>query len=379
MAHQTKRHQTRLLQEDDVLQDPVSVWDVALDLNPIFEDEGAGNKMTRHNPKKRGSGGTNQKNPASYLAIVEGRGNLVWLYCGETYTVLGSLAGHTQQVLDASFRPDNQRIVTSSADNTVKFWEVSTRKEIPALQLKVKPYAFAARYSPNGQQILLLFVNGFTVFDDVKHVLLYHVSVPKISLETFNSLQFSGSAKFVVAGAIRKIAGETGERDELMLGAWSLLDGTRYKTFYNDDCSLTAFTTVPRHDTVIAGTRQGSVLVFDILTSHVTSTLTEHDAPICGLRFAKQTDRLISVSVDNTIKVWDMSLSVPVVVKVIRFQVGMCAIVSNASGNHFAIDSRLGGVYIFDIHTTHKVAKLELSVPGNINTRQRALQVCYSV
>ena len=41
---------------------------------------------------------------------------------------MGTCSGHTSWVLGVSFSPDNSRFVSSSADATVKVWDVEKRQ-----------------------------------------------------------------------------------------------------------------------------------------------------------------------------------------------------------------------------------------------------------
>ena len=49
------------------------------------------------------------------------------------------LAGHTDTVLAARFSPDGQTLATCGADNSIKFWDTTTWKEIPPSLGRKKP------------------------------------------------------------------------------------------------------------------------------------------------------------------------------------------------------------------------------------------------
>jgi WD40 repeat protein len=63
-----------------------------------------------------------------------------------------SLRGHTLNVLDADFSPDGRRLVTVSADRTVRFWDLGTGQE--ALKLSGKPLVSTVRFVSGGHRLI---------------------------------------------------------------------------------------------------------------------------------------------------------------------------------------------------------------------------------
>jgi WD40 repeat protein len=63
-----------------------------------------------------------------------------------------ALGGHTDIGLSVAFSPDSKTLVTSSADNSIRFWNTTTWKEIPP-SLGQKEYVTALAFSPNGRTL----------------------------------------------------------------------------------------------------------------------------------------------------------------------------------------------------------------------------------
>jgi WD40 repeat protein len=63
-----------------------------------------------------------------------------------------SLRGHTLNVLDADFSPDGRRLVTASADRTIRFWDLGTGQEI--LKLSGDPLVSTVRLLAGGRRLI---------------------------------------------------------------------------------------------------------------------------------------------------------------------------------------------------------------------------------
>jgi WD40 repeat protein len=60
--------------------------------------------------------------------------------------------GHQGRILSLTFSPDNERLATTSQDNTVRVWNASTGKELYRLESHFGGYVWAT-FSPNGKQL----------------------------------------------------------------------------------------------------------------------------------------------------------------------------------------------------------------------------------
>lgn len=57
--------------------------------------------------------------------------------------------GHKEYVTGLAFSPDGRTLASTSADGTMKFWNVATRRELASLKLSLGDIAF----SPDGQTL----------------------------------------------------------------------------------------------------------------------------------------------------------------------------------------------------------------------------------
>jgi WD40 repeat protein len=86
-------------------------------------------------------------------------GNRLGLLTGEVHILdagsareIWSLRGHILVAVDADFSPDGRRLVTASADRTVRIWDLGTGQEI--LKLSGEPSVMTVRFVANGRQLI---------------------------------------------------------------------------------------------------------------------------------------------------------------------------------------------------------------------------------
>src|SRR5258708_34894603 len=83
----------------------------------------------------------------------------------ETGKELGCFSQHGDEILSVAFSPNGQRAVSTSADKTMRLWEVDKEKVLHQL-----PGATCAVFSPDGRPVLSEGPDNFMRLSDVTTV-----------------------------------------------------------------------------------------------------------------------------------------------------------------------------------------------------------------
>ena len=187
------------------------------------------------------------------------------LWDAKTGEVLLTFKGHTNYVAFASFSADGARVVTASLDKTAKIWDAKTGK--PLLTINGGPnYITTAAFSPDGEWVV-------TTGSDTPTAKIWNAKTGK---------------------EVHTLRGHTGE---VIFAAFSP-DGTRIVTTSSD--ATAKIWEVP--STKPEGfAKAGNELL----------TLKGHTAPVTSAMFSADGTRVVTSSADMTAKVWEVPSAKP--------------------------------------------------------------------
>lgn len=166
--------------------------------------------------------------------------------------LLKTLTGHSKIVTSVAFSPDNKTLASGSLDTNIKLWDVSSGKELKTL--------------PSNNS-----------FGEV------------------NSVMFSPDGKTLAAGY----------RD-VPFNLWDVASGKDPKTFSanSDGATILSVAFSPNGKT-IAGAFAGKIIVWDVASGKILTTLTGHSATVYSVSYSPDGKTIASSSGDNTLKLWD--------------------------------------------------------------------------
>jgi dipeptidyl aminopeptidase/acylaminoacyl peptidase len=162
---------------------------------------------------------------------------------------------HGSEVKSAQFSPDGQRVVTASADNTARLWDVASGKPIGEL-MKHDSTVNSAQFSPDGQRVVTA------------------------SLDHTARLWDAASGKPI---------GELMKHDSTVNSAQFSPDGQRVVTASGEGST-------------------GTARLWDAASGKPIGEPMKHQRDVKSAQFSPDGQRVVTASADNTARLWDAAI-----------------------------------------------------------------------
>jgi eukaryotic-like serine/threonine-protein kinase len=280
-----------------------------------------------------------------------------------------TLRGHTTAVMHVVFSPDGQTLVTTSRDNTVRLWDLASRRHV-----KLLIGANSAAFSPDGK--LLAIASGKEVLlwdvvakrerarfphpdwlsaltfspdgkllatsDWVHAIRIWNMATQQVDVLAGHTgailcIAFSPDGKILASGASdttvrlwdvaarRTVATCKGHLDLIWslsfspdgktlasasvdsVRLWDAVTGRPLKTLRKNRTEVTVTAFSPDGKTVASGDTAGMIRIGYTQGKEGTALLRGHSAAILALTFSPDGRSLVSSSWDGTVKVWHVA------------------------------------------------------------------------
>merc|ERR1719265_1528269 len=203
-----------------------------------------------------------------------------------------TLEGHSLFVEAANFSPNNDYVVTGSADETAIIWELSTGKMLKRLEGH-SGIVFAANFSPNNDYV----VTG----SKDKKAIIWELGTGKIlkTLEghsdTVKAANFSPNNDYVVTGSF----------DEKAI-IWKVSTGKMLKTLEGHSEGVMAANFSPNNDYVVTGSCDWTAKVWELSTGKILKTLEGHLDCVMAASFSPNNVYVVTGSEDYKAMIWEV-------------------------------------------------------------------------
>jgi WD40 repeat protein len=205
------------------------------------------------------------------------------------------LNGHTSRVKAARFSPDGRTLVTCSHDETVRFWDVATGREIGILHVDQPLNCLA--WSHDGQTVAAAGVGRAIYLWDLatrhKREALYCPDVKVIT-----ALAYSSDGRFLAASG-------TGTD---CITIWHLANGRKPNRLAGHrDQFMTSIAFSPDSRLVAAAIADATVGVWDANSGATVATLRGHRGVVKSVAFSPDGRMLASAGNDDSVRIWDIA------------------------------------------------------------------------
>jgi len=199
--------------------------------------------------------------------------------------------GHSLGVATAVFSPDGKRMVTSSLDNTVKIWEISSGLLLANLTGHSDTVT-CAYYSPDGKKIVTACEDGTAkIWDAYTTNLLADIKghTDKVFIAEYSP----DGKKIVTASADRTAKIWDAETGKMLADLKGHLLGVWPAHFSRDGKKI------------ITASDDSTAKIWDAVTGNLLADLRGHTASVKDANFSPDGKEIVTGSDDSTAKIWD--------------------------------------------------------------------------
>jgi len=206
--------------------------------------------------------------------------------------LVNTLTGHSGSVNSIAISPDGNTLVSGSADNTIKIWNLGTGV--------LKFTLIGHSGSVNSVAISL---DGNTLvsgsYDKTIKIWDLATGVLKFTL--------TGHSGYVSCVAISPDGNTlvSGSEDKTVK-IWNLATGVLKSTLIGHSGTVNSVAISPDGNTLVSGVHDGTIKIWHMGTGVLKSTLTGHSGPVWSLAISPDSNTLVSAGYDGIIKIWNL-------------------------------------------------------------------------
>jgi WD40 repeat protein len=217
-----------------------------------------------------------------------------WFYLWRAvYTHGITLSGHSGSVSSVAFSPDGKTLASASGDQTVKLWDIATRKELATLSGHSGVVTSVA-FAPDGK--ILASANGDTTVKLWDIVTRKELATLSGHSGTVISVGFAPNGKTLASAST-----------DNTVKMWDIATRKELATLVGHYGNVLSVAFAPDGKTLASASTDGAVKLWDFAKRKELATLVGHTAAVPSVAFAPDGKTLASASADKTVKLWDIA------------------------------------------------------------------------
>jgi WD40 repeat protein len=224
---------------------------------------------------------------------------------------------HSKGISDIVFSPDGRRIASVASPggkNEVLLWDADTGRTVASFHPPAKQNVTRLAFNPAGTRLALGGKESLEIYDPDKRQSLLAISTPAGYLDWSPDGRLLATANELAWGEVKVWDADTGAQrfalpvagPKLPAGAVHVLSHFRSPLAFSRDGKLLAAATEN------AQRFSGAITLWDMETGREVATLRDHADEVAAVAFTPDGRRLVSGSMDMTLKVWDLEWARPV-------------------------------------------------------------------
>ena len=243
-----------------------------------------------------------QANPYSDIAFssdgklfaVTNKKNIV-LFDAEKGKKIRTLQGHSGNVSSLSISPDNRILVSvSGQERTIRVWDLKRGNLIQTIGEGIGPVTTVA-FSPDSK----FFVTGSIGTER---------EIKFWDAETFELLNTSGKQPgYIYSVAITPNGRELVAAVRNFVKVWDLSSTKEILSLKGPQLDINKIAVSPNNRLVAVATREGTVMMMDIVQGKLLGSLRGHQGWVQSVTFSPDGQYLYSGAEDKIVKIWDIS------------------------------------------------------------------------
>lgn len=210
----------------------------------------------------------------------------------ESQALVRDLVGHGDRILACAVTHDGRRVVSASADRTLKIWDLDSGRPLATLVGHASEVN-ACAVTPDSRRVVSASTD--------RTLKLWDVETGR-PLATLTGHTDGVSACAVTPDGRRVISASW----DGTLKTWDLERERLLRTLEGHTGLVTACTVTPDGYHVVSTSKDGTLKVWDLESGHLLRTLEGHTGRVSACAMTSDGQRVVSASHDETLRIWDL-------------------------------------------------------------------------